>query len=402
MASVTGKVRVLILTTNPRDMENAARFLEKRNFQIIVNSKLRDGLSLISKEKPDWVLVSVNLSPAIDKFVAMLKQSFKIDPILFGDSMDRQTLTRLTHGGCEYMASKLSGPNIQMKVHQIIQDYKDKSRAKRGAFTPGDGMATAAEVKGFGHILMKGEGPKAPPVRIRAENENSKVLSAIESTRPLLPSETKLLSQMNSVSLKVGSKLTNEVARQLLTVDYLDVVILEGGDLSGYLLVGSSLESVDALAEAKRVYKELGMLTTNQGNLQSRLFGRVDIFIDDFPKWAAKRSRLISRYGLKDGEVLACFLADPLPLPLSRPHEADPQRMEVRLQDIPTNVPLPCAWDIYLPRNGKYVRMIRPSGELSPAQQDRLVKMGVSHLQYAADDVEKFGLFCVREKLFVG
>jgi hypothetical protein len=387
-------IRVLILSTQPQVLDGAVQFLAKRNFDVSICDNLRQGLGMVVKKRPDWIFLSVNLSPTAEKYVDFLKQSFGSNPILFGDTLDRNTIARLSQSTSPVMTSTLSGPNMIMKIRQLLSDDK-----------------TAVKKAGFGFIHVKDtRSPRALPQipdSIRAVDTSAVkkkadldplLLAAITPQQMDATIGPKILSALRQVSQISSAETMADQYRPVENVETLNVMVLVGKEVSGYLLIGCSLTSQEANNEIQKFRKNMGPLLGLGQKMEEKLFGTFSVHIEGLSQWVRERSDIVCRFPAGQGEVLTCFLPDPNPLPPFQSNKSD--KLEVHLENIPTGVPLPCPIYVYLPANDKYVCMIRANAQLSISQQARLLGMGVTGLLIDKEDAAKFNLLYVGEKLF--
>jgi len=415
--ALADKVNILIISTQS-DLTKVEQFLHKRNFFVTVRSSLRDGITCLTDNRPDWVFLSLNLSPMIDKFSDFLKQSFKIEPIVFADILDRNSVTRLEQWNGPSVNSNLTGPSIQHKLSQLVFERPQNGVAGssiRGLpQTQGERPSTMVHMKGgsqkgprYGTIAIASEanhlkyahasGPAGRSTSVTEIPTASSELPPPTTTENLSQTERKLLTQLQAISLGLQTKPVPSDFKPVEDVEQLNVMVWEDGNLSGYLVMGGSLDVESSVEEAAKIQHLMTLDKTKE--TQEKLSGSIQLKIEDLPAWAALRSRLVQRYVTGGGEMLSCFVAESKPLPTLTASPTDKEKIEVRLEDIPTDVALPCPIFIHLPQNNKYVCLIKAEGFLSATQQERLIKMGASSLVIAKDDAKRFNLFFVREKL---
>ncbi len=355
MSEINGeRVRILILTAKVRELTPVKDFLEKRNYSIAFESDVRAGVARVVGNRPDWLLVSIDFTPMVEKFVGLLRQSFSIDPIMFGDMFDRTTMSRLEQFKGRVLGAKLTGPSLQQKISQIIHELENTGVA-RHRLPP---RATSGVRKSsFGDILVTG--PKARPQE--SKTGLGQIIVAPQSI-PISYEEEEL---------------------QAADVEQFMVLLGEEGGTGGYTVVGSTREGANAVIQG---LKEKVVSSFSADSVAATSLNDL-------------RAKLV-RQNLPGGRSrLACFVpaADPLPPYKVSPHDAG--KLEVRLSDIPTEVALPCPIYVYFPANQKFVRLIKGDGSLTTSQQQRLLKAGLQVIAIAKEDQELFNLFYVREKL---
>jgi hypothetical protein len=421
MVETTETIKLVIISAQPTQLAPVANFLGKRAFSVSIKSTLREGLNQIAKDKPDWVFVSLNLGPSLDKFSAIVKESFNIETIIFADTLDRNAMIRLEQIKGPVIHSKLTGPSIQLRLHQILFDRNPQAAAEtRAASRATSGVRRSAfqQIKGdersFGSVRIN-MGPVSPAKSggVNIVQGTGATVGGRDSLAPpggpssfpppavQSPGESALSAHMKKISAELSTPATNGNYRAVENVDHLNVMVWEEHGVSGYLVVGGSLNAEESAAEAAKIQQQVGAETSATARFKEKFFGALKVKIDSLPDWASMRSNLVQRYITGVGEMLTCFIPEANPLPRMQLSEADKQRIEVRTLDIPTEVGLPCPIYIHLKENNRCVCLIKPEGHLSSIQQERLIKMGAENLHIANEDAHRFNLFYVRQKLNV-
>lgn len=124
------RVRILAICKNPNGFNSVSSFLNRRGWEIKVTSKLKDALTLISKQKPDFVMISVNHpNPQIKKLPLIIGNTFNIPCIGFGEQGDAKTSAMVQALPTKYkMSGMISGPNAQRRIKQILKEiYEPES-----------------------------------------------------------------------------------------------------------------------------------------------------------------------------------------------------------------------------------------------------------------------------------
>lgn len=187
------EVRITILTAYPQKMNIAAGFLNRRGWPTDLCSDASKLVETILKEKPDFVLVSLNFNTqGVLKVASLVQSTFGVLPILYADTSDSKTTATLANIVYEHKLIGLpSGPSIHRTIRKILMDKlnpptssdsggsNDSSErtsrmgssgdlAKERASSGGMGFSVGADVKtGRGRHVIKGDGTLGANQKIR-------------------------------------------------------------------------------------------------------------------------------------------------------------------------------------------------------------------------------------------
>lgn len=347
-------VKILIVSKQPKDLDSTVAFLLRRGYNVTVKDNLRDGIACIAKETPDWVFVSINLSTAIEKMQLLIFQTFKIEAVLFSDTADVTSLSRLSRTQRSIITAKLTGPAIQMYfLHATgyqgqLESRKKTVGVKRSSFDP---------------------------VQEEAANELESKYSSHQQLSPRLTAVHNLHSPAGPFNADAP-------------VDEVAVMVRNGKEISGYMVfTGPGSKAAMEAAKAKLHPEEWTVL------------GAIKTKIESLTKWASDRALLVKPMNSAEGEAVSIFLPENQPLPNLRPSAGDQAKLEVAFEDIPTETGLPCPMYVHLPENDKFICLIKADGHFSLKQKRRLEKLGVPNLLIEKVHAENFKIFYVGQKI---
>lgn len=159
---------------------------------------------------------------------------------------------------------------------------------------------------------------------------------------------------------------TKNRASHFPTIHTLRVLVVENDGITGYQVKG---------------------LTQNQDS-----GGPLNFHRDELPNWDFLMSQL-------KHDSLSFFLPSNDPVLISEMSSTDSTKAQIRVQDIPTQVPLPTSLFVHLIQNQKFVRLIKIGGKLNEIQKRRLIKAGLRFLYILKEDLHDFNRFYVGMKL---
>ncbi|MGZ3723090.1 MAG: hypothetical protein ACXVA9_09180 [Bdellovibrionales bacterium] len=359
MSDTTAPVNILIITAYPLRLGPTEHFLKKRKFEVTIKTSIRDAVEVITNGKADWTFLSVNLNVNLDRTIDVLRKSFNVVPILFGDESDSRTMTRLQSFGEQAMTATATGPSIQFKISQITNDKVELFKSKASGYKPN---ATGSSGADLGHVILRGGGsaPVGP-----------------DNFRPLQNSAP------NPRAITVKSGEPEAPASVEKPIDEFHVVISELSGQKGYVLMGLTAD------EGKKI----------QAKSTDKVVGPIKAAPKGSPQWNQLQALLKASQSKGSGDVYSCFVPTANPLPAYEISDVDASRLNVPLQEIPAEVALPCPVYVHLPQNGKFICLIKTAGVLTQTQQQKLIKSGLKFLTIVTTDAELFSLFYVQEKL---
>lgn len=155
--SFPARLHLLIVATNPKGLQTAQRYLERRDVICSVVRNVKDAISYISKHRPSYVLLSWNLegvSPV--KIRQVISQSFNVKVILFAERGDLSTSSQLNSSGVPHVLHMpINGPKILIKLQNMIreeQELKDNPERDKERVRPGGASFTEGSESGAIHL----------------------------------------------------------------------------------------------------------------------------------------------------------------------------------------------------------------------------------------------------------
>lgn len=119
-----------MLVKNVRGFESSSTFLSRRGWPTKVSNNLQKAVKIISTEKPDFVLISVNFPhPSITKLGPLFAHTFKVQVVWFSESMDASSQANLSKIKGAKITGGASGPNLQRSLRRILQEKFNPSQA---------------------------------------------------------------------------------------------------------------------------------------------------------------------------------------------------------------------------------------------------------------------------------
>ncbi|MBX9768909.1 MAG: hypothetical protein K2X47_16670 [Bdellovibrionales bacterium] len=165
------RLHLLIVATNPKGLQTAQRYLERRDVICSVVKTVKEAVGYVTKHKPAFVMLSWNLEGVNPvKIMQVISQSFNVKVILFAERGDTSTSIQLNSCGAPFtLQMPINGPKILIKLQNIVREEqelkdnpdRDKEKVRHGG-TAGTGAADKGAIhlsgsaKGNDTIVMRG------------------------------------------------------------------------------------------------------------------------------------------------------------------------------------------------------------------------------------------------------
>ncbi len=122
-------VKLLLIVKSKSQFSSVAQFLTRRGWSVSVCSQMNEAISIISKEPPDFVMISFNHpNPNLLRMPQLLSQSFNSVCVGFCEASDLRTESKLTAAKIQHkLLGAASGPSIHRKIKQIMGDMFGQS-----------------------------------------------------------------------------------------------------------------------------------------------------------------------------------------------------------------------------------------------------------------------------------
>jgi hypothetical protein len=116
------EVRLLFLVEHPNQMHASTSFLNRRGWKTETTKDAAQALRLVSKEKFDYVLVSVNHpNPKVTQLSLVIPRSFSTPVVAIAEKADAKSIGLLnTSRTAEKLLGRVSGPAIHRKIRQLL------------------------------------------------------------------------------------------------------------------------------------------------------------------------------------------------------------------------------------------------------------------------------------------
>lgn len=398
------KTKLFFLKSFPNDLKTIEGYLAKRNFEIMSESDLREGILKLIPFEPAFVFIAWDHpNEKILSVPKVIHQSSAaaIVPYITSSTKEQtrklESATNYTHK----LYPPISGPAIMRIITKIereaIEDAKDPTR--RGAMNLGPGSSinvqgsfSSEDLEKFLKDIENAEKEKADAKkalqdallkRNQAKLKSLQLQSLDEKLKGLLQKkfEEDVRGQMLEIAQTSSEGEQVTVTPDKTSIRKLLCVIVQSASWCGYLLVSSQIEInnddymsliqawlqdqlVDLAEISKYDYFEVKLDVGNYSELKT---------------WVQERSDYLEFVEVDKNEIFVSFFTlDPkyLMLELNEEH----QMLEVPIEIIDVDRSLPFSLFIHLPENKKYLMYTLPHQSLLSSQKQRLVDKNVQTL----------------------
>ena len=441
-------LHLLIVATNPKGLQTAQRYLERRDVICSVVKSVKDAVGYVTKHKPGFVMLSWNLegvSPL--KIMQVLTQSFSVKVIVFAERGDASTSIQIANCGAPYtLQMPINGPKILIRLQGILreeQSLKDNPERERTRASASSGAGD--EDKGSIHfssngsrgadtIVMKGSaskdgtfdgtagisssgnlnsgtgefgensrqnsrgdlGSKAPgsEVAIGSDHKKNRTFggSAPQGDPQLKgPRSQGILADSVRTVVKEVSSRTTEEAHAIEGTRQISVLTIKSSRFHGYLIAAHGAnKKIDpnfATGIKTRLIEHLKKQGESMKNDEADF--EMEIKKVEFGTWAEEFAEFVAISQHEDSELAVAFVGgDP---ELGRVETSAAQDMvSCQLKDLAVGEPVECDMFLHLRKNDKYVRYLKQGVPLTQEQKDRLLKKEVKDLHFNKSDLLKY------------
>lgn len=158
-------LRLVILSKDAATIRSTASFLSRRGVEVFATTVFQEAIDKLATDWTRFVLLSVNFPhPKIELVPQLLAQSFNTEVLLFAESQDRKTSSRLTASKAKHIIfGSVSGPVVLMRLTQILKESQqqgDEHSAAIGRSASGQSDEAAILLKENGKAKKNEEGLK--------------------------------------------------------------------------------------------------------------------------------------------------------------------------------------------------------------------------------------------------
>lgn len=254
---------------------------------------------------------------------------------------------------------------------------------------PGGAQASSAEVPSY---------QPSTPRDSMTSGSGSAVQPDLVAKSPLADKASQLSAFVSEALLSLGPFHRSPDFTEMKLAEVLAVMALNGEGMSGYLVVGSSLEQSAALKLSEELRSNLLKSFAATGLFKEEVFGTISVRIAGFLDWAKTFGEFYCRHSLGHGEIVVSYHSEKNSLPKLQFHSSDPNKMIIAAEDIPDGSKVPIPFYLHLPENNRFVRILRPDRWILPQQKDRLKTKKVQ-LVIDKEDAQKFELFYIKNRV---
>ena len=398
------KTKLFFLKSFPNDLKTIEGYLAKRNFEIMSESDLREGILKLIPFEPAYVFIAWDHpNEKIASVPRVIHQSTVAAIIPYITSSTKEQ-TRKLEAATSYthkLYPPISGPAIMRIISKIereaLEDAKDPTRRSGLNLGPGEsinvqGNFSADDLEKFLKDIENSEKEKADAKkalhdallkRNQAKLKSLQLQSLDEKLKALLQKKFQddVRGQMMEMIQTSADGEPATATADKSSVRKLLCVIVQSASWCGYLLVSSQIEInnddyksliqawlqdqlVDLAEISKYDYFEVKLDVGNYSELKT---------------WVQERSDYLEFIEIDKNEIFVSFFTlDPkyLMLELNEVHEM----LEVPIELIDVDRSIAFSLFIHLPENKKYLLYTLPHQSLMGTQKQRLIDKNVQTL----------------------
>lgn len=158
-------LRLIVLSKDAATVRSTVSFLSRRGVEVFATTVFQDAIDKLAAEWSRFALVSINFPhPKIELVPQLLAQSFNTEVLLFAESQDRKSSSRLTASKAKHIIfGSVSGPVVLMRLTQILKESHRSEDDGSAAISRGSGdsgEAAAIHLREHGKPTKNEEGLK--------------------------------------------------------------------------------------------------------------------------------------------------------------------------------------------------------------------------------------------------
>jgi len=400
------KTRLFFIKSQPTDLNTIEGYLKKRNYEVMTESDLREAILKLIPFEPVFVFIAFDHpNEKVFTLPKMISQATEAIVVPYTLSAAKEQIRKLDEAVnfAHKLYPPISGPSIMRVISKIekeaMDELQDPEKAKKSVLNNPDPnanfMVTGGKANPQLEQFLKGlesTEPAKPDAKAALQAEIIRRNQAKLKSIPLQHLDEKLkgllqkkfeedvktqMLEMVQTSQEGIAKGASQAAgfRKLLCL------IVQSASWCGYLLVGSQIEInnddyksllqawlqdqlVDLADISKYDYFEINLEAVNYADIKT---------------WVQTKSDYLEFIEVDKNEIFVSFFTlEPkyLMLELNDNH----QMLEVALDIIDVDRPMPFSLFIHLPENKKYLMYTLPLQSLLASQKQRLLDKSVSKL----------------------
>ncbi len=440
--------KILIIKSQKQSFAAAEHFLNNRGWKIFSTDSLKEALSYLTQDCPDFVFVSVDHpNKKIQALPKVLVQAFPVCVMLFAENNSAISFKMLSDSGNPYLFyPPITGPAVERTINRYYKDLTAKANSqneanKREAFESAEDSLMSIRgsnksslefridihtQKLLDQMVVDEEGSSGPhhlgasqdaPRMTRSQGTpapgNLMSMSSAQGQGHWAPQEelkkptedlaTTYLSQAadeNESILLQGTRdaleksvhitsLKEDQAIQKIEIStHVACIIIESVRFSGYLITAlGKNRKIDAVF-LKTISERLLNFLKSRGELV-KLEDSISLKITEVPfeDWAMECAEFLRKSVHKGDEVAMAFF--PYSETKVKLQDSPVNEMAaVHLKDLEPDGEVEMDLYLYLPTNQKYFLYTPRGGILYGAQKDRLSEKGITHMHIMKKDEE--------------
>lgn len=158
--SADDTTRVVILASQPTQLNGTVQFLRKRDWQVELTGDLQSIISHVTQIKAQWLVVSANYpNPKLGQILQILRKTLNVEIVLFAERMDSQTVQKLNHSQFSVINGRASGPNFQVNIRRLQKARQDAQNQQSATHE-----STTNRKQDSGTAVIRGQNAGGPDI----------------------------------------------------------------------------------------------------------------------------------------------------------------------------------------------------------------------------------------------
>ena len=347
MAESNVNNKLVVLGQFPGQLVEFQRYMQRRDWVVQATSDLKRMLTEVTMTKPQYALISINLSLVnIQKMQAVLERVYRL------------------------------------KIFYYIEEYSDEAWQKM------IDLEVSAESKIFGQL----SGPAFERALAKFSTQSAHEASVI------VPSSKESLSLVLKAGLSTACRkifnqnsiLESSDTKKLAWVQSVSCIYFETSVLSGHFMVAAANDlyidqnlMMSLQATLRRLY-EISGVTLSQEDLYQMKVRKVE-----FKSWSAQESSFLESAVHNGIEIVVAFFPMDVEKVQLEGSLSDPEMLAIDIDEIHVNRKVEFELFLHLPLNGKFIMYISKGSQMEHQQQLNLQSKGIRKLHVRKADAPK-------------